>query len=409
MELYAAGDVFSTARTGCVYVERNTPQNVGRRGLVIAVDLERYDWKDSAPRLIRCTEGTVAERIPPRMDIRRGAALETSHVLLLIDDEQDKLLPELARRAKTRDPAYRSRLMPESGGACFAGDISGWFLDSVDDWAFIASRLEELASRALTRYCGGGKIADDGGSGAEPFLFAAGDGNHSLATAKEIWEEYKKNHSAAGKPDCASEGGCRPEDGSSFAGGLPIHPCRYALVEIENLYDPAIQFEPIQRIVFGIQREEALALLSQLPGFSSRRVSRSELPRLVQERADNNRLGLIASSGAAGGPEMRYALIETNAPGLATASLQALLDSWLARNVGSHASIDYIHGDDELFRLAETRPDGIPAAGILLPPIKKSGLFETVAASGPLPRKSFSMGAAQEKRFYLECRSLFGG
>jgi hypothetical protein len=184
MELYLSGDVFPPSRRGCVYLERNTPFHRGRRGLVMAVDLEHYDWSPSARRLIRCTEGTVAERLPPRMDTRRGAALETSHVLLLIDDEQNRLLPALAERAKQKNPVYQSPLMPASG------DISGWFVDSQDDLDFMACEFEELSRRALTRYNHGaysGKIATNaGGDNERPFLFAVGDGNHALAAAKEI-------------------------------------------------------------------------------------------------------------------------------------------------------------------------------------------------------------------------------
>lgn len=393
MEEFLAKGVFAEARTGCVYVERNTLHNANRRGLVIAVDLEHYDWRPGAQRLIRCTEGTVAERLPLRMDIRRNASLETSHVLLLIDDEQDRLLPTLAERVKSAAPAYSGRLMTGSG------DISGWFVDSTDDWDFIAAELEGLAKRALTCYSSAGteKVTANAGSAnaEEPFLFAVGDGNHSLATAKEIWEEYKRNHPAENLP------------GSNPGDGLPIHPCRYALVEIENIYDPAIKFEPIHRVMFGMPAAEAIELLSRLPGFSSRRVSgRGELTQLVKEQTGKNRLGLIANGttgSAAGGKEITCTLIESSASGLITAYLQPLLDSWLETQAGTDSSIDYIHGEDELFRLAAA-PQG--AVGLLLPPINKSGFFETIARGGPLPRKSFSMGEADEKRFYLECRKI---
>ena len=183
---------------------------------------------------------------------------------------------------------------------------------------------------------------------------------------------------------------------------MPEHPCRYALVEIENIYDPAIRFEPIHRVVFGMSFDETLALLAELPGFSRRSVKdRTELIRLVGEPGTGNRFGISAGN--------RYALVETSAPGLATVSLQPLLDRRL-ESAGKSLSIDYIHGEEELFRLAsspEKTPPGRQAVGILLPPVKKAGLFETVARSGPLPRKSFSMGEAEEKRFYLECRRLF--
>ena len=368
MDYYVRNGVFAAPRQGFVYLERDTPWNRNRKGLVAAIDLEQYDWRPSARPRIRSTEGTVPERLPPRMDIRRNAPLETPHILLLIDDDTNSLLPGLAERAKKSAPVYQSRLMLNSGS------VSGWFLDTEDSWAFVADCLEELACRAASRYGSAGKnIAPN----EQPFLFAVGDGNHSLASAKGIWEEYKTRR----------------------GGGLVEHPCRYALVEIENIYDPAITFEPIHRIVFGMGFDETLALLAALPDFSSYPVAdQVELVRLVDEPSSGNRFGLVSGN--------RFALLETSAAGIATASLQPLLDRRLETGGGGSLSIDYIHGSEELFRLAARSGPG--TTGIFLPPVQKSGLFETVARSGPLPRKSFSMGEAQEKRFYLECRKLFG-
>ncbi|MCL2067631.1 MAG: DUF1015 domain-containing protein [Treponema sp.] len=372
MKTYLEQGVFGAPEKGFVYIERDTPYQKGRRGLVAAIDLEQYDWKPDTQPLIRSTEGTVAERLPPRMDIRRGAALEVPHVLLLIDDETGSMLPALGERAKKNAPLYQTNLMMDSG--C----ISGWAFDAEEDLAFLAEKLEELRLRSLNRYAADKNAAGGNAENSDaPFLFAVGDGNHSLAAAKGIWEEYKKSRSIT---------------------GLPEHPCRYAMVEIENLYDPAIQFEPIHRVVFGLGFDKTLSLLSRLPDFSSRPVSgRDELVRLCSEPFNGNRFGLVSAG--------RYALIETSAAGISTACLQPLLDGALADAGGSSISIDYIHGEEELFRLAENA--GRAAAGILLPPVNKAGLFETVARSGPLPRKSFSMGNAAEKRFYLECRRLF--
>jgi hypothetical protein len=379
MQKYADSGAFAPRR-GFIYLERDTPFNRGRRGLVAAVDLEYYDWSPTARPLIRPTEGTVQERLPPRMEIRRGAPLETSHVLLLIEDETDTLLRGLGERAKKTDPAYQGKLMLDSGSVC------GWFLDAPEDWAVFAGGLEDLTRRAVTRYPadnlpGEGPVpAPQSASASQPFLFAVGDGNHSLASAKGIWEEYKAEHS----------GGATPGDQR-----LPVHPCRYALVEIENIYDPAIKFEPIHRIVFGLGFDKTLNLLSALPGFSSREVSGcEELARLTAEPVEGNRFGIIS--------ENRYALVQTSVGGIATASLQPLLDNAVSEAI----LIDYIHGEDELFRLAGG--SGGKASGILLPPVQKAGFFETVARGGPLPRKSFSMGEAGEKRFYIECRKLFG-
>jgi uncharacterized protein (DUF1015 family) len=353
MDRYLKEGVFQEPHRGFVYVERDTPYQKKRRGLVAAVDLEHYDWEGDSRPLIRSTEGTVPERLPPRIYIRRCASLDVSHILLLIDDDADSLLPALGERVKNNEPVYQTELMMDAGGVC------GWFVDAESDLAFIAEKLEDLCRRSVSRY------AD--GSGA-PFLFAAGDGNHSLAAAKGVWEECKK---------------------SFHEGGLPAHPCRYALVEIENIYDPAIQFEPIHRLVFDAGFDEAVSLLSRLAGFSCRHVeSAEELSRLCRQPCAGNRFGVAACG--------RFALIETSEPGISTACLQPLLDG--ARE------IDYIHDEEELFRLAEDA--GRKTAGILLPPVQKAGLFQTVARSGPLPRKSFSMGHACEKRFYLECRRM---
>jgi len=356
MERYLKDGVFGEPRQGFIYIERDTPFQKGRRGLIAAVDLEQYDWKPDARPLIRCTEGTVADRLPPRMDIRRAAPLELPHVLLLIDDDSG-LLSALGERAKSNAPVYSTPLMMDSGS------VSGWFLDAEDSLAFIAEKLDGLCGRSTSRYAGNGK----------PFLFAVGDGNHSLAAAKGIWEEFKAAH---------------PSDAAAD------HPCRYALVEIENIYDPAIQFEPIHRVVFNAGFDKVVSLLSEMPDFSCRPVKDAkELVSLCASLSAANCFGVISQG--------RYALVETSAAGIATACLQPILDRYAG---GSPHLIDYIHDDEELFRLAE---GGGLTVGILLPPVQKSGLFETVARVGPLPRKSFSMGRSCEKRFYFECRALF--
>jgi hypothetical protein len=364
MASYLEDGTFSEPLRGCVYVERSSPRRQGRRGVVLALDLERYDWQGVSPPLIRSTEGTVPERLPPRMAVRRSAPLETPHILVLIDDESDSLIPALGEQAKQGKRLYRTDLM------LGAGDLSGWALDAEAGWQALAEGLEALARRSAARY---------GAAEDKPFLFAVGDGNHSLATAKAVWEEYKAAH----------------------PGGPEQHPARYALVEVENIYDPGIAFEPIHRVVFGASPEEILAVLAALPGFSSRALdSPEELSRLTAAPAPGNRYGLIGGG--------RQILVETSAAGIATEPLQPLLDRFLDDAGRSGAAVDYIHGEEELFRIALGAAGGEkPTTGILLPPTRKSGLFQTVARSGPLPRKSFSMGEAEEKRFYLECRELF--
>jgi len=384
MKKYLGSGVFNDPMQGFMYIERDTPYRKKRRGLVAAIDLEQYEWNPNARPLIRSTEGTVAERLPARMDVRRGAPLELPHVLLLIDDDSaegddsakgddtNSLLSTLGEKIKNVSPVYSTPLMMNSGS------VTGWFINNENDLAFIAEKLNVLFQRSVTRY-----------EGNKPFLFAVGDGNHSLAAAKGIWDEIKAAHSG---------------------NGLPDHPCRYALVEIENIYDAAIQFEPIHRLVFDIGYDDTIKLLSELPDFSCRSVNdTSELSKAVSQPSSGNRagnrFGLIS--------EGRYALIETSACGIATACLQPLLDRYAKDNP---LLIDYIHDEAEVLRLAGLTAKGSltaqgclserRAAGILLPPVQKSGLFETVARLGPLPRKSFSMGHSVEKRFYLEARGI---
>jgi len=336
MDACLKGELFAPGRRCCVYLERSTAWHPKRRGIVLSVDLEQYDWAPESRPLIRSTEGTVKERLPSRIEIRRDAPLELPHVLLLIDDEKDTLLPSLGEIARKRAPLYETALMMNSGS------VSGWALDTEEAWALLADGLETLAAKA------GGNSP-----GESPFLFAVGDGNHSLATAKAVWEEYKKTHAGAA--------------------GLEKHPARWALVEVENLYDPGISFEPIHRLVFGIRPQELLEALSAL---TKLRCRLEESDRIIR--------------------------IECLSSEIATASLQPLLDS-LVKEQG--LSIDYIHGEDEVLRLASDQAR--TAVGLILPPIKKDGFFKTIAQNGPLPRKSFSMGESWEKRFYLECRRLF--
>ncbi|MDR2433932.1 MAG: DUF1015 domain-containing protein [Treponema sp.] len=360
MRDYLRGNIFSAPQKGFIYLERRTPYHPCRRGLMLTVDLECYDWQVQARTLIRATEGTIAERLPPRMEVRRGATLESPHVILLIDDEADTLLPALGSQAKAvRPPLYHTPLQ--------GGGVSGWLLDTEDSWAYLAQGLQALIHKT-----------QDSAAAGDTFLFAVGDGNHSLASAKAIWEEYKCAH--LGEP------------------GLMAHPARWALVEVENLYDPGIAFEPIHRLIFGADLQAVLRLLSALPGFTHRPIARiEELVALVGDiKVAQSRLGLIAGTD--------LVLVEVATSGLATDYLQPLLDAFLRDTPGT--SVDYIHGEEHLYKSVGS--SGVSSVGLLLPPVKKSGLFETLSRRGPLPRKSFSMGEALEKRFYFECRRLFG-
>jgi uncharacterized protein (DUF1015 family) len=343
MTAYLETGVFTPPRHAFIYVERSTPFST-RRGLIANIDLEQYDWKNPQNARIRATEETLPERLPPRMDIRRGAPLETPHILLLINDKKDAFLPALGVSVKKNPPLYHTNLMTE------AGSITGW---AVDD--------ENALKDGITRLLYEGK----------DFVFAVGDGNHSLATAKAVWEEYKNAH--AGDPS------------------LDRHPARYALVEIENLYDKGVRFEPIHRVLFGEKTNALLDALSALPDFSCAKAADvGALSRLVAQEYPKNRAGVAL--------ENDFYLIEFANTGLAPALIQPLLDVFMKE---SGCVADYVHGEEALFKKARNK------AGILLPPFQKSGLFETVANIGALPRKSFSMGHALEKRFYFECRKIF--
>jgi len=364
MQKAISSSYFDEPIHGLVYVERSTPHHACRRGLVLALDLERYDWHPEARPLIRATEGTVQERLPPRIEIRRGAPLESPHIIVLIDDPERRLVEGLGERAKAKPSRYKTQLLAN------AGSITGWVLDTQGDFEYLAAELERLVRQAIIR---------DGRTdpAAEPFLYAVGDGNHSLATAKAVWEEYKKAH--------------------QHEADIMEHPARYALVELENIYDEGIDFEPIHRILFGTDLQEMEQLLQkELSAQISPVQSLEALMKLLSEPpAQTIQYGLVTRE------ELRLVSIPGTA--IATAPLQPILDRFIAEKQGK-VSIDYIHGDRETAEIALAAPDRI---GILLPPVGKSDLFLTVGKSGPLPRKSFSMGEGIEKRFYLECRKLF--
>ena len=309
-----------------VYVERTLSDGSVRQGVIGMLDLEAYDFAPDAQTPVRATEETVAARIPARVGIREGAALELPHVLLLCDDREDLLIGLLSRQKAAFPKLYDFDLM--QGG----GHIAGWLLEGV-----VSRKLRER----LDAYAKGRSL-----------IFAVGDGNHSLATAKACWERYKAAHP-----------------------GTEEHPLRYALVELENLHSPAQQLEAIHRVVTGC---DAAALL--------RAAQALDCP------------GGTPLRWVSGGQE---GLIRLDLSGglLPTALLQQFLDAWLAENRGE---IDYIHGEDSLRTLAAAGD----AVGFLLPALPKESLFAGIKAGGVLPRKTFSMGAAREKRYYLEARKL---
>ena len=337
MDAYMAEKRFRCFPESFVYVERELADGSVRRGLVGRLDLEDYDYLPQSKAAVRATERTVLERIPPRVKIREGACLELPHVLLLCDDEEDRILAPLERE-KTA-PLYDFELM-EKGGR-----IRGWLVEGEAAQA-ASGRLERYEADAAARYAAFTE---------QPMLYAVGDGNHSLATAKACWKTLKQSLS--------------PEEAAR-------HPARWALVELENLHDSSQRFAPIHRIVTYTQ-PEALLTAAQKEIGSETGIA---LPWFSGKRS-----GVLTLDPARGQ--------------LAVGILQGFLDAWLAGHPGE---IDYIHGDESLRHLAEAE-DSI---GFLLPNIEKNAFFRSIMLDGVLPRKTFSMGQAREKRYYLEARKI---
>ena len=362
--------VFDAERKSMVYIERKTAFGRMRRGLVTQIDLETYEWKPFSKANIRATEATIVERIPPRMEIRRGAPLELPHIMLLVDDKDDLLVGGAGKLVRGKTPLYSGELM------CNGGSITGWAVENESEIAGVTEAVAKLADA---------KRAADGST----FLFAVGDGNHSLATAKAVWDEYKEKLIAEGAGETE----------------LCDCPVRYALVEIVNIYDAGLTFEPIHRVIFDCDVEGLIKTLAEKLGGSVSEVSGAgELEAAV--KASHADFGFAYRES--GSSAQKYVLLKTGITELAVARLQPEIDEFLksAASAGAtakKAEIDYIHGSDEVLKLGERNN----AVGILLPPIAKDSFFETISGRGPLPRKSFSMGEADEKRFYLECRRLF--
>ncbi len=358
MNEYLGNGIFSEPQKEFVYVERTTAYGRVRRGLVAAIDLETYEWKPFSKALVRATEATIVERIPPRMEIRRGAPLESPHIMLLVNDPEKSLVEGIGARVSKNNPLYSGELMQNSGS------IKGWAVSTGADVEYVRAALEKLAEK---------NTSSDG----SVFLFAVGDGNHSLATAKAVWDEYKMSH-----PHCAQEKDCS---------------VRYALVEIVNIYDSGLTFEPIHRVIFDSDPKTLIEKLAQKLNATVKSVSSTaELENSVKKSAAD--FGFVFTKNGTN----EFVLLETKITELAVARFQPVLDEILKSEFPS-AKIDYIHGAQEVFRLGAKKN----AVGILLPPVAKDSFFATINSHGPLPRKSFSMGEADEKRFYLECRRLF--
>lgn len=337
MDKYVQEELFKTIENSFIYIERTAPNCKTRKGLIGVVDLESYGYEKNSKTLVRATEGTVLERIPPRVEIRKNASLESPHIMLLIDDQKKEIIEPLAN--ENLECIYDFELMQNGG------HIKGFV---------VRKDLEEKIYQGFSKLFDINEFQKKYKTSSNDVLaLAVGDGNHSLATAKACWELEKQNLSDDERKN---------------------HPARYALVEIVNLHDESLIFEPIHRVVFDCDVNKLLSLLNNHKG-------------------EDNHLIYTVVNG-----ESQEILIDKSYGILPVGALQNILDKYLEENSGK---IDYIHGEDVTVKLSKDNN-----IGFLLPAMDKSDLFKSIIEGGALPRKTFSMGEAFEKRFYLECRKI---
>ncbi len=360
MQKYTTDGTFASPIHSFIYIERKTAYNRTRKGLIAAIDLDQYEWKPFSNSLIRATEGTIVDRLPPRIKIRQKATLDMPHIMLLINDPDKAVVEATGDFIKSKkEPLYDTDLM------CNSGHITAW---AVED----REALEQVYN-ALSKTAQHNTYNTQSGIASTPFLFAAGDGNHSLATAKAVWDEYKKNNPTETE-----------------------HPLRYALTEIVNIFDDGLTFEPIHRVLFN----------AHIPLFIKYMTAELNSNTIELSTAEELTQAVVSSDGSFGlvyiddEEKQHYVLFEAECSDLLVSYFQPILDAYMS--FISETTVDFIHGTEEVFKLGAQKN----TAGILLPPIEKDNFFATIYACGILPRKSFSMGEASEKRFYMEARSI---
>eukprot|EP01010_Urceolus_cornutus_P002734 NODE_353_length_1746_cov_310.516794_g286_i0.p1 GENE.NODE_353_length_1746_cov_310.516794_g286_i0~~NODE_353_length_1746_cov_310.516794_g286_i0.p1 ORF type:complete len:440 (-),score=135.52 NODE_353_length_1746_cov_310.516794_g286_i0:291-1610(-) len=381
MSEYHASNIFEEQPEGFILVDRKTPEAESRRGLVVAMDLEHYDYNKGAHTLVRATEGTIVARLPPRMRIRKDAAVELPHIMVLIDDPECTVIEplfEYAQKeagsdvAKDKDEklplAYDFTLMND------CGHLRGWKVQSPAHIERVADALQKLADPTTF-------AAKYGVTGQDVLLFAMGDGNHSLATAKAHWERIK-------------------EEAPGGAASVVNHPARHALVELVNIHDKGLAFESIHRVLFNVDRSHLCSAMEKYytTGYTFESASSAEEAHALAAKLREE--GAHAMAVVWGGGAAVACIRSATHANLVVGTLQPFLDGYLASNPG--IKIDYIHGLDVTTRLAQASGN----IGFFLPDFHKSDLFQSVVLDGALPRKTFSMGAAAEKRFYVEARAI---
>lgn len=360
MTSYCNDNILCQLSDSIILVERSFSSGHKRHGLMLSVDLEKYDYNKGSQSLIRATEGTIIDRLPPRIKIRENACLELPHIMLLIDDPKKSVIEPLLSKADSLAEVYSFNLMKDSG------TIKGWKIHNENDIASIVNSLSKLADKDnfKSRY----NLSED----MDVLLFAVGDGNHSLATAKACWENTKKGLDST---------------------KLANHPARYALVEVVNVHDSGLVFEPIHRVLFNVDSHN---LLNSFSAFYEKQDCKV---KILSSDTDLSSFSGHAIKYITSDTE-GYLLVECPLYNLDVGTLQSFLDEYLKNN--KDTSIDYVHGQDVTKKLGS-----IPGnMGFFLDKLDKNELFKTVILDGALPRKTFSMGEASEKRFYLEARKI---
>jgi hypothetical protein len=353
MRDYVERGLLDTYASTLLLVRRETATGVVRWGVMVALDLERYSWNADDHTLIRATEGTILDRIPPRKRIRENAPLELPHIMVLISDAARSVIEPLAAMRDTLTPAYDVELMQRGGR------VTGW----------------AVPTEAILTFANALAALHDAIDPADPLMFAMGDGNHSFATAKSCWEDLKPTLSEADRE---------------------THPARWALVEIENIFDPGLEFEPIHRVIFDTPRDVFEAELA--------RHCASYLASPAHSAADFMKSGVSATDQTFGycdeGGYATYTLTDPEAS-IPAGTLQAVIDALVAAG----GEVDYIHGTDATSEIGR-RPSNL---GLFLPAVPKDSFFASIIADGTLPRKTFSLGEADAKRYYLEARFIQSG
>jgi uncharacterized protein (DUF1015 family) len=365
MNLYLQEGLLES-KQGFIYIERQMGR-LTRKGLMVCLDLDQYDFRKGSSSLVRATEGTIIDRLPPRIKIREGAPLELPHIMVLIDDPENTVIGALTQGKDGLERIYDIELMMDSG------HLAGYRVNDPALENGIIQSLEALVAPETfeTKY---------GLSPQTPvLLFAMGDGNHSLATAKSIWEKTKEN-----TPDQQE---------------IMDSPLRYALVELVNLHDEALNFEPIHRVLFqltsGRDVMDEMQVFYQGRSRFSPASNDDEMMEIVNaQQGSPHKIGVITPAG--------FGVMEVSDPdsNLPVGTLQNYLNVFMEE--GGAKEIDYIHGTDTIIQLGK-KQDNI---GFYLPAMNKHDLFKTVILDGSTPRKTFSLGEAREKRFYMEARKL---